>query len=151
MTRQGYSIPIRLIVAGLLAGLAYLAAMALDLALAGNRTNDLQLLSGMIPGQERRWRSLGALMHFGNSVALAVVFARVRGYLPGRGWMRGLIFGQLENLTLYPLVVVIGRFHPAVKSGRLDHYARPLPMLQEIARHAAFGAVLGALLDDDER
>lgn len=137
----------RLIGAGLAAGVAYLGAMALDLALVRNRTNDLRLLAGMVPGGERRWPLLGSALHLVNSVALAAVYDSLRERLPGSGWSRGLLFAQIENLVLYPLVLAIGRFHPAMKAGRLDSFAHPVPFIQEVVRHAAYGAVLGHLLE----
>ena len=66
--------------------------------------------------------------------------------LPGPYWLRGVAMAQAENLTLWPLVLLIDRSHPAVKSGDLAHMSRPIYFGQAVWRHLALGAVLGALL-----
>ncbi|MDI3340485.1 MAG: hypothetical protein QJR03_08120 [Sphaerobacter sp.] len=136
----------RAIAGSVAAGAAYLAAQAADMRLLGVPTNDLRLLAGMVPGGEGRWRSLGTLIHVTNSVALGIAFTRVRNRVPGRGWRQGLLFALAENLVLGPLFLAIDRWHPAVRAGRLPRYGWGVPMLQQVLRHAAYGAVLGAVL-----
>jgi hypothetical protein len=53
---------------------------------------------------------------------------------------------QAENLTLWPLVLLIDRSHVAVGSGDLAHLNHPTYFAQAVWRHLALGAVLGALL-----
>ncbi|HET9016822.1 MAG TPA: DUF6789 family protein [Thermomicrobiaceae bacterium] len=140
-------IPWRGAAAGLVAGVAFLAAMALDMRATGEPTNDLRMLAGLAPRGDRHWRWLGTAIHFANSAAVGVAFLQVRGRLPGPGWLRGLLFIQGENLALWPLVAAIDRVHPAIRAGRLPRFNRPLPFAQEVLRHAAFGLVLGAVAD----
>lgn len=137
--------------AGLFGALAYLMEMGFDIAITRKRTNDLRLLAGLVPGGERFWPVLGTVIHFFNGAALGVIYARVQQSLPGRGWLRGLLFAQIENLVLWPLMILIDRVNPAIKSGSLPVYNRPLPFLQEVPRHAAYGAVLGAVFQREER
>lgn len=146
-----FSIQPRVVASGLISGAGFLAAMLADLAVANNQADDLVLLGGTAPVDPKRWRLIGVLLHFGNSVALAAAFVRLRSYLPGGGnrYLRGLIFIQIENLLLYPLVLIIGRYHPARRDGRLADFWSPVVFLQEVFRHAVFGLLLGALLDRD--
>jgi hypothetical protein len=54
---------------------------------------------------------------------------------------------QAENVTLWPLVLLIDRSHVAVRHGELARMNRPIYFWQAVWRHLALGAVLGALLD----
>ncbi len=139
------------VIAGLAGALAYLVAMVIDIFITRKRTNDLRLLAGLIPGGGRYWPVLGPLIHFVNGAALGVVYARVQQCLPGRGWLRGLLFTQIENLILWPAMILLDRIHPDIKNGSLPVYNRPLPFLQEVLRHAAYGAMLGAVFQRKER
>lgn len=133
--------------AGMLAAAAYLVGMALDIALTKQRTNDLRLLAGLVPGGRRGWPVVGTSMHLINGTALGAVYARVHHGLPGPAWMRGVIFGLVENFLLWPVMVVLDRVHPGIRSGELDRYNRPGPFLAEIFRHVVYGAALGFVYD----
>ncbi len=139
------------VAAGLCGALAYLMAMGIDIAITRKRTNDLRLLAGLVPGGRGYWPGLGTLIHFVNGAALGVVYSRVQRCLPGRGWRRGLLFAMIENLFLWPAMIVLDRVHPDIKNGSLPVYNRPLPFLQELLRHAAYGAVLGAVFQRKQR
>jgi hypothetical protein len=59
----------------------------------------------------------------------------------------GVTAAQLENLVLWPALAVMDKLHPDRREGnwpRLVTNQRIL--LQEVAAHALFGAVLGALV-----
>ncbi|TVR75062.1 MAG: hypothetical protein EA415_04845 [Sphaerobacteraceae bacterium] len=131
------------IVAGLVAGTAFLLTMAVDIALTRYKSNDLRLLSGMVPGGGRIWPILGTAMHFFNSAALGAVYAHVEDRLPGRGWVKGTMFGLAENMILWPIITILDRVHPEIKRGTLQPFNRFTPFMQEILRHIAYGAVLG--------
>lgn len=133
--------------AGLAGGVAFLAAMALDLVAARNGTNDLRMLAGVVPGGERRWRLVGTALHFFNSAVLGAVYGRFRPRLIGPGWIAGLFFSQVENVAAWPMMILLDRINPAIRSGRVPRYNRPIPFLQEMFRHAAYGIVLGAVFD----
>jgi hypothetical protein len=131
------------IVAGSIAGVAFLLAMAVDLAIFRNRTNDLRLLSGMVPKGGRAWPVLGTAMHMFNGALLGAVYAHVEHRLPGPGWLKGTIFGLVENMVLWPIIMVLDRVHPEIKRGTLEPFNRFVPFVQEILRHIAYGATLG--------
>lgn len=143
----------RVVVSGLVAGAGFLAAMALDLRVVKNKADDLVLLGGMLPIPERHWRPAGAVMHFSNSVIVALAFDRLSSHLPSTGnhWLRGLCFLQIENLLLYPFLLAIEPHHPARRAGRLADFREPVVFVQEVFRHATYGLILGALLDRDSR
>jgi len=135
--------------AGLVAGLAYLAAQALDLRLLRTRADDLAIHGRLLSADPRRWRPAGALLHLGFGAVLGAVYAgrprrRLTGHLPP--WAAGVAFLQLENAVLYPLLLPLQRLHPAWSTGLLESYYRPATAAQQVWRHLVFGAVLGALL-----
>lgn len=133
-------------VVGGLAGTAYLAEQALDMRLAPNRYDDLVLWGGFLSHRPMRQRLLGAAMHYSLSVVLAATYTAARPILPrGPEWLRGVLFVQAENALLYPMVPVLDAVHPLIRSGALPRLLTWRYFWVEIARHAAFGAALGAL------
>lgn len=135
----------RATVAGAAASAAYLAAMAVDLPLLRCPTNDLLLLGGLISRDPRVWPVVGTAMHFTNGVALAQVYGAVERRLPGPPWLRGVAFTLAENTLLWSLVPLFDRYHPAIRAGELPKMNRPIPFAQQVIRHIAYGAVLGAV------
>jgi hypothetical protein len=130
-------------VAGAIGAVAFMLSMGVDLAITRQRTNDLRLLSGMIPGGRRLWPVIGTASHITNGIALGALFSRAHHGLPGPTWVRGLIFAQVENLFLWPVMMVLDRIHPEIKRGKLEKYNRPGPFFAEVVRHAVFGVVMG--------
>jgi hypothetical protein len=139
------------ILAGLAGAVAFLFAMAVDLAVLRRRTNDLRLLAGLLPGGARFWPLLGTLMHLANGAALGVLYGRLRRVFPFSGWLAGSLFALAENLALWPIVALLDRVHPEIRAGRLEPFNRPVPFLQEVWRHLAYGLTLGILYDRWQR
>lgn len=133
--------------AGLIGALAFLLAMGLDLLLLRRRTNDLRLLAGLVPGGRRHWPWLGTLLHCANGAALGILYGRLVHRIPGPGWLRGLVFALAENAILWPVIVLLDRIHPEIRAGRLEPFNRPVPFLQEVWRHVAYGLALGWTYD----
>lgn len=134
---------------GALAGIAAAAAWAAAEPALGRlfRTpySDVRLLGGVVT-RGPLWRPVGFALHLGNGAVFGAAFER----LGGRGWRQGLVAAQVESAGLWPGMALVDRFHPDRKSG-----AWP-PLLgngrifaYEVATHAVFGAVLGALVRDD--
>lgn len=135
--------PARATRAGLLAAAAYLAEMALDLALLDCPTNDLLLLGGFISRERRIWLPTGLALHFAGGVALAQLYGASAHRLPGSHWQRGLLFALAENTLLCGLLPLVDRYHPAIRGGQLPRLSRPVPVLQQTLRHGIYGVVLG--------
>jgi hypothetical protein len=134
-------------VAGLAGGVAYLAAQAIDRRLVNPRSDDLILLGGLVTEREAVWRPLGLVLHLLAAATFGLIFDRlVAPRLPGPYWLRGIVMAQVENTTLWPLMLLINRVHPAVKRGELADLTRPVFFAQEAWRHLALGAVLGLVL-----
>jgi hypothetical protein len=135
------------IVAGLAGGVAYLAAQALDRRLVNPRSDDLVLLGGLVTERAALWRPLGLVMHLLAAATFGVIFDRlVAPRLPGPYWLRAVVMAQVENTTLWPLMLLINRSHPAVRRGELANLTRPIFFAQEAWRHLALGAGIGLVL-----
>ena len=130
--------------AGAAAGVAYVAAMEVDLRLVGHNADDLVLLGRPLVGKRRGWARLaGVPVHFVNAVGLALAYAvAAHRRLPGPPWLRGIVFASVENALLYPLTILEDR-HPGIRDGQLDRYWTWTAFLQSVPRHVAYGAVLG--------
>ena len=137
----------RSLLAGVAGAVAYLAAQEVDRRLVNPRSNDLVLLGGMVTGDETAWRPLGLVLHLLAGASFGLLFDRVAAHrLPGPYWLRGILFAQIENTTLWPLVLLIDRTHVAVQRGQLAPLNQPIYFVQGVWRHLALGAVMGALL-----
>ena len=135
------------VIAGFAAGAAYVATMEVDNRLTGINEDDLKLLGRPLAADPGKAKIAGVPVHFGNSVALALLYAAVaHDRLPGPPWLRGALFATLEDTVLYPLAM-LERFHPGVRDGQIDRYWTLPAYLLSIPRHITYGAVLGSVYD----
>lgn len=129
-------------VAGVIAAVVWAAAEpALGRAL---RTpySDVRLL-GRLVTRGPLWRPAGVAVHLANGAVFGAAFER----LGGGGWKRGVLAAELENVVLWPGMAVVDRIHPDRRSGAWPPLAaNPRVVAYELATHAIFGVVLGALL-----
>jgi hypothetical protein len=108
----------------------------------GGRHSQVRLLGGVV-APRGRWREIGLGMHLANGAAFGLAFDR----LGLRGAGRGAVAAEAENALLWPLVGVVDRIHPDVRSGAWPPLARNRSeFAQEVLGHAVFGGVMGALI-----
>jgi hypothetical protein len=132
-------------IAGLLAGIGYVAASEIDIRLTGQNLDDLKLLGRPLVSNPAHAKAVGFPIHLVNSVAVAAVYALAgRKRLRGPEWLRGMTFAAIENTVLYPVAAFENR-HPGVRAGEIDRYFTFKAYLQSIPRHLVYGAILGAL------
>jgi len=134
----------------------YSVAMEGDMALVGNRFNDVRFIEGLLPGvsgktgktgKARPW--LAWAIHLLNGVALGELYAAVfKRLLPGPNWVKGAIFGVLFIVVAWPLTPVADRHHPMIKSGELPELANWTSFVQNVGRHLVFGIALGLIYRD---
>lgn len=137
----------RSLVAGVAGAVAYLAAQELDRKIGNPRSNDMVMLGGMVTSRPCWQTPLGTAMHLLAGASFGVVFeAVVAPRLRGPYWLRGIQMAQAENASLWPLVMLMDRIHPSVKSGALAPMNRPVYFGQAVWRHLALGAIMGLVL-----
>jgi hypothetical protein len=95
-----------------------------------------------------RFVSRSAAAEFATQAAGGAVFGAVFARAGGRGINQAVAAALVENALLWPLVGIVQRFHPDVRSG---DWPKPLTdpgsLRVSFAGHAIFGVLLGALLD----
>jgi hypothetical protein len=110
----------------------------------GTEYTDVRLLGS--PLSRRHWRLVGTAVHLANGAAAGVLFHR----LGLRGWRAGVAAAEVENVLLWPGMAVVDRYHPDRRSGAWPPLTTNRRVFaQEVAVHALFGAVLGALVRDE--
>ncbi|HMM43810.1 MAG TPA: hypothetical protein PKA95_18095 [Thermomicrobiales bacterium] len=134
------------VVAGLAGGAAFALVMSIDQRLSDCPADDYRMLADFGPFA-RWWPLIGRLVHAANSVAVGITYGAIEDRLRGPGWLRGLAFAMAENAILWPIIILIDRVHPAVKSGAAPRYNQPAPAALEVVRHAAYGIVLGTVYE----
>lgn len=128
--------------AGAVAAAVWAAAEPALQQLGGTSFGDVRLL-GRVVTRGRAWPVAGTALHVANGALFGAAFARA-GL---RGVKAGVVAAQLENAALWPAMAFVDRLHPDRRDGTWPPLARnPRIALQEVASHALFGAVLGALV-----
>src|SRR5438046_6354790 len=102
--------------AGVLATVAYTIAMEGDIALTGNRFNDVRFIQGMIGGKEaqkKRFSLLAWTFHLLNGALLGEVYAAIfKRFLPGPNWLKGSILGAVFIVAAWVVIPFADKPHP---------------------------------------
>src|SRR5215470_5155379 len=102
--------PGRAAIAGVLGTVAYTLAMEGDIALTGNRFNDIRFIQGLIrrkDAQEKRFSPLAWTMHLLNGALLGELYAMTfKRFLPGPTWLKGAIFGEFFIVSAWWLTPI---------------------------------------------
>jgi hypothetical protein len=140
------------VIRGALAGTAAAAAWAAAgpavarLVAPPTGYSDVRLLGGLLAQNGARGQAVGLAAHVVNGAVFGAIFARAGG----RGWWQGLAAAQIENLALWPGMAFVDRIHPDRRSGAWPPLAtNGRVFAYEVAVHALFGVVLGALVRED--
>jgi hypothetical protein len=147
MSRSRVNIPSATL-AGAIASAVYAGEMYLDMSITHNPLDDVQLLEGALRGRRASFPILGMFVHLLNGGALGIVYAVVKPLLPGPNWLKGLLFGALFLVAVWPLTPWLDRIHPLIRRGELPRFNTPVAFGQNIMRHLLFGMVLGLLSRD---
>ncbi len=144
----------RAALAGLLATVAYTIAMEGDMALTGNRFNDIRFIQGILGGKNAHNKPIVALawlLHLLNGVLLGEIYGAIfKRLLPGPNWLKGAIFGEIFILSAWWLTPLADKHHPMIKSGELPKLATWISFFQNIVRHFVFGITVGMLYHDEK-
>jgi hypothetical protein len=144
--------PVSAATAGVVAGVGYLAAMYVDMAVTGSRSDDLLMLGRPLTPDPSRARLLGLPVHIGFGVVVGLIYgAYGRRLLRGPNWWRGIKMLMIENTVMWPSAIVADRLHPSMQSGELPRLNTPIPFAQQLVRHVAFGYLLGVRYGDGRK
>ena len=129
--------------AGATAALVWAAAEPLDRLVFRCDYSDTALLGKAV--SRRHWRTVGLAMHAANGAVFGLAFELVRRRTGARPVPLGVGMALVENTALWPLCVLVDRYHPARGEPGLPPLARNgRAFAQGTWRHALFGAVLGS-------
>ena len=103
---------LRAALAGAVAAGCWAAAEPLLARATGGYHRQARLIGGLI-APDGLWRAAGLAVHLANGAAFGIAFDR----LGGHGVARGVLAAEAENALLWPLVAVLDRIHPDVRSG----------------------------------
>lgn len=122
--------------------------MELDRKLTKSKVDDLVLVGRpFVPNRPDLARPVGLVVHLANGTALALAYsALAHDRWPGPAWLRGVIFLNLENLALYP-VMYFSSHHPAVKDGQMDNYWTRDAFVESLPPHIVYGLLIGPLYE----
>ena len=130
-------------VCGAVAAAAWGLQQPLDKAVFSSRYDDVELLGRSVTRGEA-WYPIGFALHMSNGAAFGAVYASLAPAMPIPAPLRGPVLALTEHLTLWPLVAVTDRFHPARRE--LPHLSGNRPaFFQAVWRHLLFGLILGEL------
>lgn len=141
--------PVPAATAGLAATVVYSVAMETDKYITGNKFDDVEFIQGLLgdtSASSRRASALAWGLHFLNGAVLGEVYAAIiRRFLPGPGWLKGMLFGGAFIVAVWPLTPLADRYHPLIRNGKLPRLANRTALLQNVLRHLVFGLILGLL------
>jgi hypothetical protein len=130
--------------AGATAALVWAASEPLDQGIFGCDYSDTALLGKAV--SRRSWRPIGLALHALNGAAFGVAYDLVRRRTGARPVPLAVGMAVVENAVLWPLCVLVDRYHPARGEPGLPPLARNgRAFAQATWRHALFGTVLGVL------
>ena len=134
----------RSLAAGAAAAVVWAAAEQLDRRVFANDYTDVALL-GKFVTRSRAWPIAGLALHAANGAAFGFAFdvVRRRVSVPPRRLAVGLAL--TEHLSLFPLGVLVDRYHPARGEPGVERVFGGRAFVQATVRHALFGLVLGRL------
>jgi hypothetical protein len=104
--------------------------------------SDVRML-GRQATRTRWWPAAGIAIHLANGAVFGTVFER----LGGHGARQGILAAEIENLVLWPGMLVVDRVHPDRREGTWPRLLTNRRVIAyEVTTHALFGAVLGLLV-----
>lgn len=130
-------------VCGAVAAAVWALQQPLDKVVFASRYDDVELLGKALTSGEA-WYPVGFALHMQNGAAFGAVYANLAPALPLPRAARGPALALAEHVSLWPLGIVVDRFHPARKE--LPRFAGNRRAYAQAAwRHLLFGLVLGEL------
>ncbi len=134
----------RSLAAGAAAALVWATAEPLDRRLFAHDYSDVAML-GKLVTRSRAWPLAGLVVHAANGAAFGLAFHELRARTRFPSASLALTLALAEHTALFPLALLVDRFHPARGSRGVAPLATPRGFAQATFRHALFGVVLGRL------
>lgn len=132
-------------IAGIVGGLAHAAMNEIDRRVLNYNADDLLLLGGIASDDRRVARIVGLGMHLNFAAIFGATYAIVLKPRNDEDAMKkGLGFALAEHAGLFPLGIIVDKYHPCVKPGECDPFFTPTSFVEASLRHIALGIGIGA-------
>jgi len=136
----------RLVIGGVIATIAFNAAMYTDIAITGVPFDIVVTLGQLAVGENEYSETVGHAIHFLSGIGLALLFGYVALPISKRivrlpVWLYATIFSVVELMTGAWFGLL-----PALGGGIAGLEISPLIPVMTLSRHIVFGSVLGASL-----
>jgi hypothetical protein len=139
---------VRLVIAGILATLAFNGAMYLDIAITGVPLDIPKTLGQLAVGENTNAEAIGYAIHFLNGIGLALLFGYVALPISKRiVRLPILLYAVIFMIVELVLTVWFGML-PAIGAGIGGLDIAPEVPIMTLFRHIVFGVVLGVFLRD---
>jgi len=136
---------VNLILAGIVATVAFNAVMYTDIAITGVPVDIVTILGKLAVGENEFTQTVGNAIHFANGIGLALFFGYVffpisKRIMKGRLWFHGLVFAVMVTIVAWFELL------PALGAGIAGLNIAPEVPAMTMIRHIVFGLVLGIIL-----
>ena len=137
---------VRFVVAGIVATVAFDLVMYADIAITGIPSNIPNLLGSLLLGESQYAEPLGHIIHLGNGIGLSLIFGFVALPIARKISKIPIIVTAITFSIIELIVAVWYVMLPSLGMGIAGIDVAPEMMYVTLARHVAFGAVLGLYL-----
>jgi len=137
---------VRFVIAGVLATIAFNAAMYTDIAITGVPLDIGILMGELTVGESEYTETVGHIIHFANGIGLSLLFGYVvlpisKKIIKLPVIVYAIVFAIVETVIAVWLVML-----PMLGAGIAGINIAPEVAVMTLTRHVVFGAVLGLVL-----
>ena len=135
-----------LVIAGILATVAFNAVMCTDIAITGIPVDIVATLGQITVGENEFTQTVGHAIHFANGIGLALLFGYVAVPISKRFTKLPILVIAVTYSVIELIIAVWLGMLPALGAGFAGLNIAPEVAIMTLGRHIAFGVVLGISL-----
>ncbi len=137
---------VRFVIAGVLATIAFNAAMYTDIAITGVPLDIAALMGELTVGESEYTETVGHVIHFANGIGLSLLFGYVALPISKKIIKLPVIVYAIVFAIVETVIAVWFVMLPMLGAGIAGINIAPEVAVMTITRHVVFGAVLGLVL-----
>lgn len=130
--------------AGLTGGLGHAAMNEIDRAVLNHNADDMVMLGGVFTDDVPRARRIGFGMHMNFAAMFGAAYAMLLHPRDDQDALKkGLAFALIENFGLFPLGILVDKYHPHSGKPGNDPFFHPRSLVEATLRHTVLGFGIG--------
>ena len=137
---------VRFVIAGVLATIAFNAAMYTDIAITGVPLDIAALMGELTVGESEYTETVGHVIHFANGIGLSLLFGYVALPISKKIIKLPVIVYAIVFAIVETVIAVWFVLLPMLGAGIAGINIAPEVAVMTLARHVVFGAVMGLVL-----